>query len=103
MFETKKAIVLASMESVQNMAQEAQQVLELQKYASIPAIDPEAHSLLKQVETKNLLLAQEVAAQHNAVEALLLQYTRIIEGISKKFQLYDRMLTQLEQKKELLS
>ncbi|OQS06092.1 hypothetical protein THRCLA_20446 [Thraustotheca clavata] len=98
MEETKKAIVLTSMDAVNRMASDAQSVQELERYVDIPAIAPQVHEALTRAETANLLLAQQVMARHGQVESLLLQYSRIMENMSKKFQLYDQLLTQLEKR-----
>ncbi|EQC32581.1 hypothetical protein SDRG_09899 [Saprolegnia diclina VS20] len=94
--QTTKIIILTSHDMVQTMSTDAQMIQELGRYVALPAIAPATHATLTRAETSNLILGQQVLARHAQVEALLLRYADVMESISKKFQLYDQVLSQLE-------
>ncbi|KDO32686.1 hypothetical protein SPRG_02386 [Saprolegnia parasitica CBS 223.65] len=94
--QTTKTIVLTSHDMVQTMSTEAQKIQELERFVTLPTIAPESHTILSRAETSNLILAQQVMARHAQVEALLLRYSHVMGNLSKKFQLYDQVLSQLE-------
>ncbi|ETW00059.1 hypothetical protein H310_07489 [Aphanomyces invadans] len=97
----KKAIVLSSEESVAKLAVQAKRLQELDASvlnSTFPSLSQEAQSALNRVETQNLLVTRQVIVQHQAVESLLTQYASIVHGMSKKFQLYDAYVRQLEEK-----
>ncbi|CAK4094133.1 unnamed protein product [Aphanomyces euteiches] len=97
--QLKKAIVFTSADILAENATRATQLHELERsLAKPPTISQDVHKALERIETQNMLDTQRILAQHEAVEALATQYAAIVHGMSKKFQLYDQLLSQLERR-----
>ncbi|KAF0686764.1 Aste57867_21427 [Aphanomyces stellatus] len=97
--QLKKAILLTSQDSINEMVANAKKLRALEQELASPTpptITQDVQQALRRVETRNMLVTRQVLAHHEAVEGLLTQYAAIVHGMSKKFQLYDHALRRME-------